>query len=864
MKTFFFALRLVFILATGLLVSLVMIPDLRDLVPQELWAQVQDLPNVDLILAWPDQVMWPLIFVGVVVTIDLTLVLTAFMRGPTVKDALDRAPSASKARLLARLGETRAAAAVWAEIGQAPRGAALLRQHGHAIEAGQLLLDHDHVRKAVSLLQTLQPRDAEAAGGLLEKAGRVEEAHEQFRRAGDFYVEHGEAGRAGKCYYRAGMNDLARPFLEQSWEQIFRPDKPHDVASMLLEVGAVHAAGLAFSRAASAIADVDESRKLARRAASLLAKGGDPDAGAVLLERTGQLADAAELYAHAGSIDKAVTLLSSIKASARAGEILLKVGQIDRAIDCYVDAGEVSRAAEIAITSGRARQGAALLERIGNSAAAIQLLEQSGELREAAEMLRSGGDPARAAAMYERGGEYSLAAALYENNGELQRAAALFGKAGERAKAARLYLKVGHLREASAVLGGSVDDDTRPLHAELGARFGELGASGQALEHLMAAVAGTPLSPQNYGVYFHLGRLYEQLGDVTTALALFQQIYGINPYLEGLVGRIQELQANKLQSMQPTSPAHSPPQARPADPRFAETMGGTGPTSGLVAIDTQTGRAPLVDAKERYRIDGELGRGAMGKVLKAFDTVLQRGVALKTLPEVLASDTKAQSAFLAEARAAAALHHPHIVTLFDVGITNGVPYIAMELVEGGDLATFLSSHPQTSLAQRLRLLAEVASALAAAHQRGIVHRDVKPGNILLDVEGHTRLADFGIARARHKQEASTTPVGTPFYMSPEQVRGSSVDLRADIYSLGVVMFQVSSGRLPFEEGDVLQHHIATPAPLLRAVAPGTPEALERLVQSCLQKDPGARPQSASAVRSALEVIAQSLEGTPAA
>src|SRR5262245_23119608 len=220
---------------------------------------------------------------------------------------------------------------------------------------------------------------------------------------------------------------------------------------------------------------------------------------------------------------------------------------------------------------------------------------------------------------------------------------------------------------------------------------------------------------------------------------------------------------------------------------------------------------PLREALEKaigfqYRIERLLGRGGMGAVYLAHELALDRDVAIKVLPPEQAGAPQLRDRFRREARTAARLNHPNIVPLHTFGEVNGLVYFVMGYIAGESLASRLSrTGPLTSEESR-ELLTELADALAYAHRNGVVHRDIKPDNILIDAEtGSPRLTDFGIAKASFTDAHLTTTgqlIGTPAYMSPEQALGSAdVDARSDIYSLGIVAYQMVSGRLPFEAGN---------------------------------------------------------------
>lgn len=259
----------------------------------------------------------------------------------------------------------------------------------------------------------------------------------------------------------------------------------------------------------------------------------------------------------------------------------------------------------------------------------------------------------------------------------------------------------------------------------------------------------------------------------------------------------------------------------------------------------------------RYTVVRELGRGAMGVVYRAHDPHLDRDVALKVLREDRSVDAAFMKRFLAEARALGRLDHPGIVRVFNVDEADGTVHIAMEFVEGESLDAIMRARrlPPEEIA---RIGAEIASALDYAHARGIVHRDIKPSNVLVRPDGSVKITDFGIARIEDPSSQSMTQagevLGTPAYMSPEQVLGRPVDGRSDIFSLGIVLHEMCAGTRPFggeSLGAVFDAITrAVPDPIA-AANPDIPPALCRVVAKCLEKEPGARYQTGAALAEAL-------------
>ena len=248
----------------------------------------------------------------------------------------------------------------------------------------------------------------------------------------------------------------------------------------------------------------------------------------------------------------------------------------------------------------------------------------------------------------------------------------------------------------------------------------------------------------------------------------------------------------------------------------------------------------------KYTIEREIGRGGMGVVFLARDVALERQVALKMLPPALAAQPILRERFLREARTAAGLSHPNIVPIFAVEERDGLVYFAMGYVEGETLARRVTRAGPLPASEAARIVQEVAWALSYAHGRGVVHRDVKPDNILLEVgSGRAMVTDFGIARQTSAGNLTEMGhvVGTPQFMSPEQAAGEPLDGRSDIYSLGVVAFHALTGRLPFEAPSaaaLLSLHLTQPAPPVASVRPGIPRPLADAIDRCLAKDPAAR------------------------
>ena len=253
----------------------------------------------------------------------------------------------------------------------------------------------------------------------------------------------------------------------------------------------------------------------------------------------------------------------------------------------------------------------------------------------------------------------------------------------------------------------------------------------------------------------------------------------------------------------------------------------------------------------RFKVIGELGHGAMGIVYKAKDPLIDRTVALKTISLSLAAAEKKEyeARFYQEARAAGCLNHPNIVTIYEVGKSGDLAYIAMEFLQGRELRDILNEEPRIPVNQVLDIAVQVAQGLSYAHEHGIVHRDVKPANIMVARDGHVKIADFGIARMAstsvHTQTG--TVLGSPKYMSPEQVLGQSVDQRSDIFSFGVMLYEMLTRKAPFsgETIDAVMHQtLDTVPPPPSTLNPEVPGMLNFIVAKAMAKKLDERYQSA--------------------
>lgn len=298
-------------------------------------------------------------------------------------------------------------------------------------------------------------------------------------------------------------------------------------------------------------------------------------------------------------------------------------------------------------------------------------------------------------------------------------------------------------------------------------------------------------------------------------------------------------------SQLPTEPAKpvTPPASTPASP-----IGRLDSSDSLFGARFTPGQT----LAGRYRIVGLLGRGGMGEVYRADDLTLGQSVSLKFLPKSLSEDVNVLARFHAEVRHARQVSHPNVCRVYDIGEYEGQLFLTMEYVDGEDLGALLRRIGRLPNAKANEVSRQLCAGLAAAHDRGVLHRDLKPSNVMIDGDGRVRITDFGLA-VRADESASDT-AGTPAYMSPEQFEGKPVTVQSDLYSLGLILFEIYAGKKTFDASSVAEwrsHHTQSQPPSPTTVDPDVDPAVERVVLRCLQKDPSQRPSSALKIAAAL-------------
>ncbi|MHC4165059.1 MAG: protein kinase domain-containing protein, partial [Planctomycetota bacterium] len=524
---------------------------------------------------------------------------------------------------------------------------------------------------------------------------------------------------------------------------------------------------------------------------------------------------AAEIALRRERYAKASELFLAAREPLRAAEALKRLGEEQSAArilgDYHRDRGEDEQAAAYLAEAQEFEVAGDLYRKLENYSQAGACYQRYGDSGQAAEMYRLADDPVQAAASYERAGRFEEAAACFAELGDAQRQADALVRAGRLLQAGQTFRERNLGDEAIKVLQqiDASHPDFRPASALLGEIFRERKMLSLAVKKLRQAIGDDELGRDNALVSYTLATVYQDKGDLREAAELFEKILAFDYHYEDVEARLAQIRA-----LLPGLPT-------------------TDPSSGTSKGE---GSQPA-----RYQILGELGRGGMGIVYKANDTVLDRVVAYKVLPGTLKENPQALRNFLREAKSAAQLNHPNIVTVYDAGEQAGSYYIAMEFVDGTTLKEIVRRKGAVPLSGVLHILVQMSEALAYAHEKKIVHRDVKTANTMWTRDRKAKIMDFGLAKVVEEVRNHTTLVsGTPYYMSPEQTLGRNVDHRTDIYSLGVTVFELATGTLPFQEGNIPYHHVHTAPPDPRELKPDLPPVLAEVISRCLRKDPGER------------------------
>jgi tRNA A-37 threonylcarbamoyl transferase component Bud32 len=480
----------------------------------------------------------------------------------------------------------------------------------------------------------------------------------------------------------------------------------------------------------------------------------------------------------------------------------------------YEEVGDFQIAGEVYLQAGMKRESAEAFLKAGYFSDAGALFAELGDLR-------------RAGQAYESARDYDSALKIYRKLKDVEGYTRCLVKKGEKLEAGKMLLKMGKQVEAYRALQEITPEENgfREACLIMARMHSSAGRDDSAIQLIQRGIQGEPVNRDNLELYYELGRLFEKRRDFALATDIYAKILVEDIAYKNVANRARQLK----DQLAFTAPSGGDPAKTVILPQGESAGGG------------------------RYKIIEELGRGGMGVVYKAHDSVLDRTVAYKVLPQDLKNHPKIVESLMREARALAKLHHPNIVTVFDAGQSSDTYFFVMEYIEGKNLREIVNERGALPINEALGIAIQTARALAYAHQNNIMHRDIKTSNVMITKGGTVKLMDFGLAKALGEAAAARTAVsGTPYYMSPEQTLGSEIDHRTDIYSFGVMLFELLTGQVPFKDGNIGYHHLHTPPPTPTSLRVDIPPAIERIVLKCLEKDKEKRYQTADELLKDLE------------
>jgi len=624
-----------------------------------------------------------------------------------------------------------------------------------------------------------------------------------------------------------------------------------------------------------------DEREKALRVARTLEKKGEPD-------------EAAEQYVRAGAHAEAVRVLTAARRYVQAAQVLIAAYGIQTLGVSRLDAegrrqahtaaillgkgGDTRRAVDLFVALGERDRGAELLRRAGDVAGAERLelgtgptplplaVSSGGVTAAAARKLEAEGRDDSALQVYLSLGQNDDAARVAQRLRRYDQAVQLYLKAGKPYDAAQCSLSAGRLEQAFDALAKASREDPRyrVMCRKVIAAAAAAKTLSYSLEHFLGPfVSSEPRDAPEAEAFYTLAGLYAEKGLVDNAAEVYRRLLLFDARFRDASSQLRKLTAggallSEAIVREDLAATHTPgpPPIGEATERITPE-----PAKATPALTAGRGDAFVEGAliADRYKLMNRLGKGGMAVVFRAQDLELSIEVALKVYfsSKGGGDDSDLLARFRRELRFARSVIHPNVVRVFDIGVHEGQRYITMELLQGTELRALLKG--PMAIHQALGYLVQVCAGLQAAHDQGIVHRDVKPANLFVTQEGVVKLMDFGIARvegAPRELTRSGSVAGTPGYMAPEQIRDSStVTPAADIYSLGVVAYRALTGVLPFSHADMiplLMMHLEQKPPPLREHNPFIPAELERVVLRCMEKAPEDRWPSCTALAGELE------------
>jgi serine/threonine protein kinase len=722
---------------------------------------------------------------------------------------------------------------------------------GHPKEAIEMYLHGRHYLLAANL--AVRMGDPGAAAGYFASGG-------DMVQAGEYFLKAGQRRKAAMMYERSGQFLKAAEIEERMGNLLAaaahyeRADQVEKAAYLYAQVGdTLKAAGLyerllkssgAGDAATSGAFALEDSRKrrarYSRFSGILHFKAGLFDKAAPRLEEAGMFEQAVEAYRRAGDTAHAAELLVKLENYAEALRIVEEDSdtRIDGRLlgELLLRSGQFARAAETFLAEKLPYKAAECFESAGDLARAAELFAAEGEHIRAADLFKAIGRHADAAHAYEAGAEHVNAAAAYVTAGLTPRAVSALIKAKKPTAAAELLLKSGEEDDGIRLLQKVKPGE--PEYRRACFLLGKIFAAGQlhslAFEKFEIALKHAVNETEMAQALYQIGLAFEQMGRIDEARKAYERVLSIDYHHEDVAFRLKQIPARLAASGLGT--AGAPPAPGDATPRGMPVVTVQGPAQ---SASTRPGGAAA-----RLDLIRSLGPGRHGEVYEAYDRALHRQVAVRRFPPS-PGRPDLFGRLIQEAGRARELVHPNVVNVFGTIEDEQGRYVIMELIEGRPLRALLNEKVRLDPARILSYAQQIAEVLDFAHRKGVLHRDLRPENVFIVGQETAKLGDFGIkARASDGIEQGSLEV---CYVAPEHLKGERVDARSDIYSLGIMLYEMLIGEPPFPAETASFDHLNTPPTFPQKVDRVVPAFLKKIIFKCLMKDPARRYRSASAL-----------------
>ncbi|MCB0326905.1 MAG: protein kinase [Bdellovibrionales bacterium] len=761
-----------------------------------------------------------------------------------------------------------------------------------------LLHHHQEVKRLIKKKEYAQAGEALLRRGQSKKAIEIFTKGRLFSRAADIYASKLDHFKAAKLYEKAGELEKAADIyiLRKKFD---RAEEVYAKMGKVEQLGQIYEAKEEYFEAAKLFMRFD---RYARAAQSF--------------EKAGNRAQAAENYEKAFVLEKksiekdlqreripsdilsyakqAIVLYSQLEQWDDAGRLQLQIEDYSGAADSFAMNGDHRKAAELAEQAQDLEKAAQYWDKAGDKKMAakkmgqhqvrhgeylhaVEKYKEAGDFSAAAELLRDMMDLDGAAKMHALAGEHDMAAMAYEDLGKHGLAGEHYEKAENWASALTAYQKsklfdkeLSILRRLGDLIGTGRHYYKRKMYGEALEELKNISQDDSRYKSALAIKGRIFMDQEKYSesknCFEHSIGLVETLDeedlDTLYQLALVGERTSISiKPLEFLEQRLaQDLVENQAREKANTIRKILNERAYS---KMTQLIQGTHSGSRVLSLsrvltDIKDHVSGLTRSKtkeeKRYELIKEIGRGGMGVVYLAKDLKLDRELALKVLPSTKHKDKRTIETFLREAKAAASLNHPNIVTVHDSGVQDGSYFIAMERIDGKTIKTILKKRGRFSPTVTLELLRQLLSALGYAHENKVVHRDLTTSNMMWTRQKFLKIMDFGLAKIiRELQSEQSIIGGTPSFMSPEQTLGKPFDHRTDIYSLGICVFEMLLGVLPFSKGDLGYHHLHTPPPVAKDIDAKVPSILSDMIGKCMEKKPDDRFQNVEEIQKFLRI-----------